>query len=144
MRAALPLWDQKTELDLCHVWEHPTCPVSPHADHLFWEPVVAVEVHRLEDWMHLVHVNCNKLRQTVMWASHPQRWGEGRQTSIHTQTGRDRADCGVSKRPINPDMSRLCSDACSLLAGRWANTDNTCPKHAGCVTCQKIYASLTM
>lgn len=73
MRAALPLWAQKTELDLCHVWEHPTCLVSPHADHLFSEPAVAVEVQRLEERMHLVHVNCDKFWQTVMWAGHPSK-----------------------------------------------------------------------
>lgn len=54
--ARLPRWDQKTELDSCHVWEHPTCLGQPHADRLFLEPVVAIEAQLLEDITHLVRV----------------------------------------------------------------------------------------
>lgn len=63
----------------------------------------------------------------------------------HFQTGgtdrqkKTAADTSVSEGPI----SRLCSHACSLLAGPWANTVNTCLKHAGRETEGLIRARLT-
>lgn len=55
------------------------------------------------------------------------------------RTGRQRKTAALSEGPI----SLLCSHACSLLAGHWAGTANTCLKHAGRETSGPIHAKLT-
>lgn len=166
--AQLPRWDQKTELDWCHVWEHPTCLGQPHADRLFLEPVVAIEAQLLEDITHLVRVTkrrgmeggCTDSDGTRRYRREDRgnraRWGTGqaykkktdRQVSwIPTETtGTDTCRNSAGLTPAYPRGWSALTWACAaaMHAASWqgcrANVANTCPKHARCKTWRRIHA----
>lgn len=166
--ARLPRWDQKTELDSCHVWEHPTCLGQPHADRLFLEPVVAIEAQLLEDITHLVRVTKRRGMEGGWTDSdgtrryrredrgNRARWRTGqaykkktdRQVSwIPTETtGTDTCRNSAGLTPAYPRGWSALTWACAaaMHAASWqgcrANVANTCPKHARCKTWRRIHA----
>lgn len=100
-KARLPQWDQKKELDLCCVWERPTCPGHPHAGCPFREPVAAVGAQLLEDrrkdkhgqhWGRQEDTRCTDRISVLLPEWHKNKSQIKKQTSETSgQTGRNRA-----------------------------------------------------